>query len=321
MGHPLVIEPIRRRIVYLLEQKWTYSQVADALGVGVATVNRVWRLFRETGSTRGLPRKGGKKSTISADQEIQFRALLERMPMATYDELTVMWNRSSEKKISRSAVIRKVLKLGYSRKKKSHQATEKLTAANKSKRTRFQILQRVLPSDKLVFLDEAGFQCKLSRQFGRSLRGTRLVRYESAGRSRNFTIVGAVRRSGRVVMRGSSRSMTLVRFLSFLRFHLLPRSSPKDVLVMDDLAAHKHRNIRRLCLQWIVRVIYPPPYCPEYNPIEQVWAWMKNRLRGRLNRAASSFRYAISGAWRKSQGLNMARLFQACGYIRPCESI
>ena len=115
--------------------------------------------------------------------------------------------------------------------------------------------------------------------------------------------------------------MKLVSFLRFLRFHLLPRLRPGDVLVMDNLAAHKNSNVRRLCRQWDVRVVYLPPYCPEYNPIEQVWAWMKNRLRGRLNRAAACFRYAISGAWRKSKCLDMATLLTACGYVRPCESI
>ncbi|RYF44492.1 MAG: transposase [Cytophagaceae bacterium] len=123
-------------------------------------------------------------------------------------------------------------------------------------------------------MDEAGFQCKLKRVRSRAICGQRATTYASAAPSTNFTISGAVSLNGPVVMRGDRKSMTTLRFLRFLRSALLPRLSPGDILVMGNLSAHRNKAVRRLCRQWDVRVVYLPPYSPEYNPIEKVWAWM-----------------------------------------------
>ena len=300
MGHPLIPEPVRRRIVILLNKGKTYLEVANSLAVGTATVNRVWRRFRATGETTAPPRKGGRRSSITPDQEKDFRALVESIPDSTFDELTAAWSRKVNKRVSRSAVLRKVRKLGYTLKKKSLEATEKKSKKNSAKRASFRHLRRGLPAEKLVFMDEAGFQCKLKRVRARAICGQRATTYASAAPSTNFTISGAVRLNGPVVMRGDKKSMTTLRFLRFLQSALLPGLSPGDILVMDNLSAHRNKAVRRLCRQWDVRVVYLPPYSPEYNPIEKVWAWMKNRLRARLNRATHCFRYAVAGAWRKA---------------------
>lgn len=307
--------------VRLLQAGHTYAEVAEAIGIGSATVNRAWREFRESGEVSEPRRRGGRFSSIGESDEPVLKRLVESMPDATYDELTVAWNRGRKAKASRSAVIRKVLKLGFTRKKKAKQASQKKSKKVRAKRAMFRFARKHLTLAKLVFLDEAGFQCKLSRSHARSLRGTRATSYESAAPSKNFTITGAIRLSGPVVMQGDARTMTKTRFLCFLRQSLLPRLCSGDVLVMDNLAAHRNRMVRKICRAWNVRVVYLPPYSPEYNPIEKVWAWMKNRLRGRLNRAANCFRYAVAGAWRKAASLCMKNLFRGCGYIQSCEVI
>lgn len=207
------------------------------------------------------------------------------------------------------------------RAKKSVQASEKVTKKNAAKRSRFRYIRKNLPAEKLVFLDEAGFQGKMNKSHGLALRGERVVIYEPAAFSKSFTVAGAVRLSGPIVMHGSDRSMTKKRFLSFLSTRLLPRLRLGDIIVMDNLAAHRTKSVRSLCRQWDVRVVYLPPYSPEFNPIENVWAWMKGRLRKRINRAANCFRYAIAGAWRKAAHLHMANLFRHAGYLGPCEVI
>lgn len=321
MEHPIIIQPIRRRIAKMLQSGKTYLQTAAAFGVGVATVNRVWRTFRTTGSTAAPGRKGGRQPIISLTQETALKAMQKKMPDATFDELTVAWNAQQRPKVSRSALVRKVLKLGYTKKKKTEEASEKLTPVNKAKRMAFLRRQRHLPIEKLVFSDEPGFQCKLRRTHARSLRGQRATDYISAARSKSFTVTGAVRLEGPVVMRGSARNMTTKRFLQFLRGSLLPRLKPGDSLVMDNLAAHRNQMVASICRRWSVDVLYLPPYCPEYNPIEKVWGWMKNRLRMRMNRASLTFRYAIAGAWRKASNLHMSNLFRSSGFTHSCQPI
>ena len=310
---------IRKVIVSLLQRGYTYIETAQALQVGRATVSRVWREFREEGRVTQPKRKGGWLSPITPSDTPTLIEIVKKHPAWSYDEVTALWCRKTGKTVSRSAVIRKLKKLGFTRKKKSVQASEKVTKKNAAKRSRFRYIRKDLPAEKLVFLDEAGFQSKINKTHGLAVRGKRVVVYEPAAFSKNFTVAGAVRLSGPVVMHGSCQSMTAKRFLSFLRTKLLPRLRPGDIIVMDNLAAHRTKSVRTLCRQWDVRVIYLPPYSPEFNPIENVWSWMKNRLRKRINRAADCFRYAIAGAWRKAAQLRMVNLFHHAGYLGPCE--
>ncbi len=298
----------------MLKKGDTYLATSAAFSVGIATVNRIWRRYRETGATSMPPRGGGRRPKILAQDEAEFRKMVESMPDATYVELTVEWRKKSKTKVSRSAVVRKVLGLGFTRKKKSIEASEKLTSKNKSKRSRFLRSVRLVNAEKLVFLDEAGFQAKLSRSHARAPRGKKAIISASTAFSKNFTMVGAVRLTGPVVMRGSEKTMTTKRFLSFLRHDLFPRLCPQDVVILDNLRAHRSKQVRRLARSWNIRIIYLPPYSPEHNPIEQIWGWMKNRIRYRIQRAIHCFRYAVAGAWRKAAQLSYVNLFRHSGY-------
>ncbi|RYZ81815.1 MAG: helix-turn-helix domain-containing protein [Proteobacteria bacterium] len=93
MRHPLVKKAVREVVVRHLQAAHTYVEVAEALGVGFAPVNRVWREFRETGAVSEPRRRGGRFSSISEDDERAFKALVEAVPGVTYDELPVTWNR------------------------------------------------------------------------------------------------------------------------------------------------------------------------------------------------------------------------------------
>lgn len=314
MKRPFLAETVRERVVKMLQNGYTYQQTADAFTAGVATVNRIWRRFRETGETSLPPRGGGKRPIIPQSQDEDFRAMVVSMPDATYDELTVAWRRRSKVKVSRAVIVRKVLQQGFSRKKKSKQATEKTTKKNSAKRSSFLFRSRAIPLEKLVFLDEAGFQASQDRTHARSLRGKKAICFSTSVPAYNITVAGAIRLTGPIVMQGMAKSMNINRFLSFLSTKLLPKLHPGDVLVMDNLRAHKNKAVRRLIRAWDVRVLYLPPYSPEYNPIEPVWGWMKQKLRFRIKRSFTCFRYAIAGAWRKTQNLCFSNLFRHCGF-------
>lgn len=125
MKRPFLPEAVRKRIVMMLQNGYSYQDTADAFSAGIATVNRIWRRFRETGETSLPPRGGGKRPKIPSAFNADFSAMVEQMPDATYDELTVEWCRRQKTKVSRAVVVRKVLALGFTRKKKSRQAEEK----------------------------------------------------------------------------------------------------------------------------------------------------------------------------------------------------
>jgi transposase len=109
---------IRKAIVRAFHQEGlTYERIASMLGVGEATVSRILRLHRETGSVKRRPRGGGNFSPLCGEVARMLGLLVRSLPDATIEELTEKLRDRTGVQTSRSAVDRKLRQLGYSRKK------------------------------------------------------------------------------------------------------------------------------------------------------------------------------------------------------------
>ena len=109
---------VRRAIVRLREEEdLPYEEIAAMLGIGRATVNRVLRRHRETGDVQPLPRGGGNRSPIHDRVAQLLSAIVMRMPEATVAELTEALMTRASITTSRSAVLRALTRLGYSKKR------------------------------------------------------------------------------------------------------------------------------------------------------------------------------------------------------------
>lgn len=110
--------PLREAIVRLRNQEQrTYEEIASLLGVGRATVSRVLRRKRETGSVAPLPRGGGNRSLIEGRVAKLLVSIVTKMPDATVAELTAALERRASIVTSRSAVQRAMQRLGFSKKR------------------------------------------------------------------------------------------------------------------------------------------------------------------------------------------------------------
>lgn len=110
---------LRAVIVRLREEGRTYQQIADVTRVGIATVNRILRLHRETGATAPSKPGGGNFSPIRGKVEAKLRALVEALPDSTVAELGAALAKAEKLATSRSSVHRALTRMGYSRKKRS----------------------------------------------------------------------------------------------------------------------------------------------------------------------------------------------------------
>ena len=108
---------LRRAIVRVHEQGFTYEQTATMLGVGRATVNRILRLKRESGDVTRRPRGGGVTSPIHGKLAKLLETIVTEMPDATVAELTDVLIDRTAIATSRSSVQRALSRLGFSRKK------------------------------------------------------------------------------------------------------------------------------------------------------------------------------------------------------------
>jgi transposase len=145
--------------------------------------------------------------------------------------------------------------------------------------------QPLLDPGKLVFVDETGTTTNMVRLRGRCRRGKRLVAYVPHGHWKTTTFVAALRKDAVTAPFVVDEPMNGEIFLAYLEQCLVPTLSPGDVVIMDNLAAHKVAGVRELIEAKGARLVYLPPYSPDFNPIEQLFAKLKALLRKAAERS------------------------------------
>lgn len=150
--------------------------------------------------------------------------------------------------------------------------------------------------DSFVFLDEFGATTQMQRTHGRAPRGRRVV---SKVPHRHWKVLGTI---AAMTTRGIACSATFDgatdadTFVTFVGEALVPSLRPGRVVVMDNLSPHKHPRVRELIEGAGCRLLYLPPYSPDYNPIEQAISKVKSALRSAACRDVTLLFDAIADA-------------------------
>jgi transposase len=166
-----------------------------------------------------------------------------------------------------------------SRSKKSLHASEQDRPDVARRRVRWKRHQGRLDPKRLVFIDETWAKTNMTRRHGRSLRGTRLIAKVPHRRWRTLTFLAALR-CDRIeapcVIDGPINGLS---FLAYVEQVLVPTLTGGEIVIMDNLGSHKRQAIRRLIRAAGAKLFFLPPYSPDLNPIEQVFAKLKALLR------------------------------------------
>ena len=148
------------------------------------------------------------------------------------------------------------------------------------------------------------------RRYGWSARGDRLVDAAPHGHWLTTTFVAGLRSSGIIAPFVLDGPMTGEAFLAYVEQFLAPALSPGDVVVMDNLGAHKVAGIAEAIADVGASILYLPPYSPDLNPIEQMFAKLKALLRKTAARTRE-------GLWKTiGQLLDVFSSDECCSYIR-----
>lgn len=145
-------------------------------------------------------------------------------------------------------------------------------------RAQFWQLLQGIPAKDLIFLDESGINLALTRLFARAPKGkTRGKRPQKRGK--NVSLIGAIGLNGLVTqisLLGSTDSLT---FEAFIAQRLVPKLWSGACVLMDNCSIHKGAEISALITQAGAKLIYLPPYSPDFSPIENCWSKIKSLLR------------------------------------------
>lgn len=139
--------------------------------------------------------------------------------------------------------------------------------------------QARLDPAKLVFVDETGASTQMARLYGRARRGRRVVSRIPWGHWKTVTFVAGLRLDGITAPFAIDCAMNGAVFIEYLRQCLVPTLRPDDIVIIDNLPAHKRNEVREIIQAAGATLRYLPPYSPDLNPIEQSFAKLKSYLR------------------------------------------
>ena len=175
-------------------------------------------------------------------------------------------------------------------------------------------MQPDLDPARLVFIDETGATTKMARLRGRSPRGERCRASVPHGHWKTTTLVAGLRLDGMTAPMVIDGAMNGAAFTAYAETLLAPTLRPGDVVVMDNLPAHKVRGAREAIESAGAIVLFLPPYSPDFNPIEQAFAKIKALLRKAAARTIGALEQAIADALDAFTPQECANYFANSGY-------
>ena len=173
---------------------------------------------------------------------------------------------------------------------------------------------------RLVFVDEMGSNTFLHSHYAWSKRGERAYCSVPRNRGKNTTLLASMS------VEGMGPSMAIVgavdtqAFEAYLEQVLVPYLRPGQVVVMDNLSAHKGERVKELIEGVGCELLYLPPYSPDLNPIEECFSKVKSLLRKAEARTREVLLEAMGGAMSSITKRDAQGFFEHCGYRLSVQS-
>ena len=195
----------------------------------------------------------------------------------------------------------------------------------------WQLIQGILAKD-MIFIDESGINLAMTRLFARAPKGERARGRRPSKRGQNVSLIGAIGLKGvltQVALLGSTDGLT---FEAFISQRLVPKlcgrcpgeSSPGHLpwkgacVIMDNCSIHLREEIEAWIYNAGAKLIYLPPYSPDFSPIENCWSKIKNILRSIGARNYPNLAKAIEEAFAEVSLDDLRGWFTHCCY---CTSV
>jgi len=181
-------------------------------------------------------------------------------------------------------------------------------------RARWRTACRRLDSRHLIFLDESGVNLALTRRYARAPRGVRAVGSVPQNYGQNLTVLAALDRNGMraaLLVPGATDGSV---FRVFLEQVLIPKLRRGDIVVLDNLSAHKVTGVAETIAAAGAQLLYLPPYSPDYNPMEPAWSKIKTLLRRAGARTRAHLQRALQAALAQVSAQDSRAWFKHGGY-------
>lgn len=169
--------------------------------------------------------------------------------------------------------------------------------------------------EKLVFIDETWASTSMTRRYGRAPRGQRCVGSAPHGHWKTTTFVGGLRHDRLTAPMVVGEPMDGEMFLAWVQRFLCPTLEPADIVILDNLSSHKVAGVRPAIEARGATLLYLPPYSPDLNPIEKLFAKLKALLRRAAKRSVEELWTEIGALLDTIAPSECKNYFASSGYV------
>lgn len=175
--------------------------------------------------------------------------------------------------------------------------------------------------ERLVFVDEMGTNTSLAPVYAYAPVGERVFFKIPRNRGKNTTLLCSLHTQGIGPSMAVEEATTKEVFEAYVEGFLAPTLKPGQVVIMDNLGAHRPRRVRELIEERGCELIYLPPYSPDLNPIEEVFSKVKHLLRKIGARTKEALVEAMGRALGAVSAQDVRGYFAHCGYRTPAQQL
>ena len=280
---PIPIE-WREKIVDAYENGQTMAELVERFCVSDQTVSNFVKRKRETGSLEAAPHGGGRWPCIEGEDARRLEQAVAENPDATLEELV----EAIGVDVDPSVVHRTLERLNITRRCKVNQASERDDEDTQQQRVEWTEETAAIDPERFIFLDEMGINTKMTRLYGRAPRGQRVIGSIPERNWDPLSVLSGMRLSGETPTMIYKGGTTTERVATFLEQYLADTLSEGDIVVADNLTAHKSKRVRKIIELHKAELWLLPPYSPDLNPIERMWSKLKAILRKQAARTTDA---------------------------------
>lgn len=304
---------LRQKVIETYENEpISQRQLAKRFRVAPSFVTKLLKQYREMGKLAPKPRPGRPKTLKSEHFEL-VEALVKAQPDLTLGELCQALEEKASIKVSEPTMCRVLKQLNFTRKKKSLHPEEKGSERVQGLRRDYWDDIRDVRVQDLVFVDESGVNLGLMRLFAWAVQGRRAYD-KKPNQGKNISVVAGLSLAGVVASAVILGAFDGLSFEAFVATRLVPNLWPGACVVMDNCSIHKDEEIRRLIEAAGARLVYLPPYSPDFSPIENFWSKVKAILKTLGARSSEALIEAMEKAFLQVSETDIKHWFTHCCY-------
>jgi transposase len=305
-------QDLRERVLRALDRGDRPTEIARRFEVSRVWVYQVRDRERETG-LRSSFQIGGHRRSRLAEREQVLRDWITAEPDLTLAEL--------QQRLAKHGVATKIATLWHQLNKwkltfkKTLHADEQERADVQAARRAWSEAQPGMDLEKLVFIDETWISTSMTRHYGRAPRGQRCIASAPHGHWETTTFVAGLRHQQLTAPLVADGPMDGEMFLAYVRQFLCPTLRPGDIVILDNLSSHKVTGVKQAIAAAGATLIYLPPYSPDLNPIEKLFAKLKALLRKAAKRSVDALWNEIGELLNTLSSTECANYFASSGYV------